>query len=107
MSISSSSANKGMTARAVMARSTLKGGMMRKRVRILVIGSAFAMGLTAQPTAAVAAGCPGADISAQARAYPGSRADAVRSFRENALPGQNFGDIQSDYNHQACGHGSP
>ena len=80
---------------------------MRKRIRILMIGSALAIGLTAQPTAAAAAGCPGADNSGQARAYPGSRADAVRSARENALPGQNFGHIQSDYNHQACGHGSP
>ncbi|MDP8957420.1 MAG: hypothetical protein M3N24_10775 [Actinomycetota bacterium] len=80
---------------------------MRKRVRIFVIGSALVMGLTAQPTPAAAAGCPGGANSAQARAYPGSRADAVRSARENALPGQNFGDIQSDYNHQVCGHGSP
>jgi hypothetical protein len=50
-------------------------------------------------------GCPGFQNSAQAKA--GSRNELVALFKENALPGQNFGDIQTEFNNRVCGHGNP
>jgi hypothetical protein len=80
--------------------------MKKQGLASLLVASALTFGIAGSATGASnAQGCPGDGNSAQANA--GQRAELVAQAKADARAnGENFGSVQSGYNHTVCGHGS-